>query len=373
LFRDHGLSASAVSSLFVAWSVTSFVCEIPSGAWADTVDRRRLLAGSGLVYAAGFACWMLWPGYPGFLLGFVLWGASGAIMSGTFEALLYDSLALRGKVADYTQVKGWCHSAAMTANLAATAAAAPLFHLGGYPLVGWASVLIALTHGALALLLPSGPAFDAGASDGTATRYLAMLRGGVRQAARAPVVRRAVVVCAVLVGLTAYDEYFPLVLAEHGHPTSTVPLLLVVVVAAQAIGTGLAGRTARWSPAAVGWLYGAGGLLVAAGAATGAPADFLLVAAGFGLVNNAFVVSEARLQHVITGPARATVTSVAGLSTEVVTLCTYAVVALGSVWWSLATVVVVLGLPAVGAAVLAARRLPAEPGTATGTRDAWSQ
>ena len=107
LFADHGLSVGQISSLFVIWSVVSFVFEVPSGAWADTVDRRLLLVLSGSIYAAGFSAWMLWPTYVGFALGFVSWGLSSAIMSGTFEALLYDELTAQGRPGSYAQIKGW--------------------------------------------------------------------------------------------------------------------------------------------------------------------------------------------------------------------------------------------------------------------------
>src|SRR3954453_6910795 len=38
LFCDHGLSLGQISSLFILWSLTSLVFEVPSGARADTVD-----------------------------------------------------------------------------------------------------------------------------------------------------------------------------------------------------------------------------------------------------------------------------------------------------------------------------------------------
>ena len=69
----------------------------PSGAWADTVDRRHLLVLSAVVYAGAFSSWLLWPTFAGFALGFVLWGVSGSLMSGTFESLLYDELRGRGR------------------------------------------------------------------------------------------------------------------------------------------------------------------------------------------------------------------------------------------------------------------------------------
>jgi MFS family permease len=43
LFSDSGLSVWQISSLFVIWSVSSILFEVPSGAIADSTSRRRLL------------------------------------------------------------------------------------------------------------------------------------------------------------------------------------------------------------------------------------------------------------------------------------------------------------------------------------------
>ena len=48
------------------------------------------------------------------------------------------------------------------------------------------------------------------------------------------------------------------------------------------------------------------------------------------MLNNAMLVGETRLQDTITGPARATVTSVLGLLEEVVALLVYAAFVVGS-------------------------------------------
>jgi hypothetical protein len=82
---------------------------------------------------------------------------------------------------------------------------------------------------------------------------------------------------------------------------------------------------------------------------------------GYGLANNSHLVAEARLQAVIRGPARATVTSVAGLSTEVVAVSCYAALLLGSTWWSAATLTALLGVPMIAVAWLADRWLPELP------------
>ena len=71
LFADHGVGSGEISLLFIIWALTSFVFEIPSGAWADTFDRRRLLVLSAAIYAVGFSCWMVWQTFTGFAVGFV--------------------------------------------------------------------------------------------------------------------------------------------------------------------------------------------------------------------------------------------------------------------------------------------------------------
>lgn len=353
-----------VSSLFVVWSVTSFVCEVPSGAWADTVDRRLLLVLSGLVYAAGFSVWILFPSYLGFAAGFVLWGLSSAMMSGTFESLLYTALRERRAESQYPRIVGWAHSAAMTANLVATVSAAPLVALGGFGLVAWTSVAIALVQTGLAATLPGSPDRHAGAELATATepaglRYVTMLRAGLREAATSVEVRHALLVAALVVGFSAFDEYFPLLARAHGVDLAMVPWLIGLAVLGQVAGTALAGRTAGMSPKAMSATVAAAAVLLSGGALLDPMVGFVAIAAGYGLLNNAMVVSGARLQRVISGPARATVTSVLGLGEEIVALTVYGLVAGGSQLLSVPVLVALLGLPVLGVAVLIRRLLPA--------------
>lgn len=358
-----------MSTLFVVWTVTSFVFEVPSGAWADTVDRRRLLVASAFVNAAGFATWMLFPGYHGFAVGFALWGLSSAMMSGTFEALLHDELTAHGCAARYPQVVGWAHALAMGANLVASVSAAPLMAWGGYDLVGWASVAIAGVQAVLAATLPvttprtsghaSGVHELAVASETVAARYVAMLRSGLSEASRTVQVRRAVLLSAAVVGASAYDEFFPLVARDNGVTTELVPWLIGLVVLGQVVGTALAGRTAGMTGASMGWVLIAAAALISAGSLVSPAAGFAAIAVGYGLLNNAMVVSEARLQQVISGPARATVTSVAGLATGVVAVAVYAGFAVTGGVVPVPVQVAALGVPLAVVGLLARRRLPA--------------
>ncbi len=334
-----------MSSLFIIWSVSSFVLDVPSGAWADLVDRRRLLLLSAVLLVAAFTAWTVAPGYPGFAAGFVLWGASSALMSGTFEALLYDELVEAGDVSGYGRLVAWTESAHLVATLAGAAAGGVLLALGGARLVGWVSVAMAVVHVLAVLRLPGASKVAPAGEETVPGRYGAVLREGLREATASVPVRRLLVLVAVTYGMTASDEYLPLVAIEHGTPAQLVPVLVATVLAGELVGTVLAGRSSGLQPRTIGLMVAAAGVLLAAGALVGGWAGFVALAAAFGLIDHAVVVSEARLQHAITGRARATVTSVSGLSVEVVAVGVFAGVAIGSSWLAMTTTVALLGLP----------------------------
>ncbi|MEV0296625.1 MFS transporter [Nocardia sp. NPDC050710] len=449
LFADHGLNTAQISSLLALWSLTAFVLEVPSGAWADTVSRRALLILSGLLMLAGFCTWTLAPTYLGFAIGFILWGVAGALESGTFEALVYDDLVALDESAAYSRIMGYTRAAQESTVVLAILAAAPLYGWGGYALVGWSSVAVSALHCLIALTLPRAPMAvsaaavedlddDALADDvdgypqcppdgrravrteqaraaraglrrgdpvpgaavpdgdtaagpdssaqpyvtvtvaapdvarqGPFARYRAMLVTGVGEAIRVRRVRNGVLLGALLYGVTAYDEYFGLLAQEAGASTTVVPLLVGVTVFGSLIGSLLAGRTEAmraWIMAAAltvsGVLFIAGSL--AAGAASHRPDMlYLLTGLGFsaigiayGIVFNAEVVAGARLQDAIEGPARATVTSVSGLLSEVVALAVFGFVALVTTWLTMAITMALLGAAMLAIAAVTPAWLP---------------
>ncbi len=375
LFGDAGLFLAEISSLLVIWSVTAFVFEVPSGAWADTVSRRMLLVLSSFLYAVAFTVWIVAPSYAGFAAGFVLWGISGALMSGTIEALTYDELAVTGDSSGYAGLMGWANSAAMGCILIATLLAAPLFAVGGYALVGWVSVAVACAQGLIGLSLPAVPriagADEFAASDasgvsglaavrvGVGRRYLTMLRSGLREASRHPPVRNAVLISSVVMGLYTFDEYFALLADEQGAATAAIPLLVAITSLGEMVGTALAGRTARTRNVIMASLLVVAALFYVAGAIVGGVLGFVGLAIACGIHNNVLVVVDARLQDAIEGPARATITSVSGLLSEGVAVVTFAVYAIGSAWFSLSTLIIFLAVPLAVVAFLVPRLTPA--------------
>ena len=168
LFSDAGLSLWQISSLFALWSITGVFLEIPSGAWADAVSRRTLLWLAPLLTATGFALWVTIPSYAAFALGFVLWGAGGALSSGAREALVFDELDRLGAADRYARVMGRARAAGLLAVMAAMGLAGPVFALGGYPAVGAASVLVCLLGAATATRFPEHRVSKAAGDDGGA-------------------------------------------------------------------------------------------------------------------------------------------------------------------------------------------------------------
>ena len=367
LFADHGISASHISLLLILWSATSFVFEVPSGAWADSFDRRHLLVVSAFVYAAGFATWMTWQTFPGFALGFVLWGLSSSLMSGTFESLVYDELVERD-AADALPVADRLGpldgDGRQPGRDPARGAAA-----GGRAATRWSAGRASRSAAARrssrrpcrspSRPAPPGPRLAARRDRARRRRATSRCSGpGLAESRHHPDVRRILLLAAAMVGLTAYDEYFPLVARAHGVTTADIPLLIAITVAGQAVGTALVGRTARLPAPAVGAMLAAGALLVSLGALVTPYAGFVAIGIGYGMLNNAMLVGETRLQDAITGPARATVTSVLGFLEEVVALLVYAAFALGSHVLGFPALVALLAVPVLVVAAAVARHLP---------------
>ncbi|WP_426514783.1 MFS transporter [Dactylosporangium sp. McL0621] len=334
LFTDTGLSGGEISLLFALWSTVGIVAEVPTGALADRFSRRVNLVAAGLLQAAGFALWTALPSFAVFAAGFVLWGLGGALASGAVEALLYDGLRAAGHEHRYVRVSGQVTAAGLLAQVPAAVAAALLFPLGGYPLVGWVSVAVCLAAAALAARLPEVRTAPGGGNeeDDDGSGYFATLRDGVREAAGRPAVRTAALVLAALAGLDAVEEYFPLLVHDWGVPTALNPAATLVITVGGAAGAALAARAGRFAGWGLAGLMLAAGLALAAAAALDRPAGIVLVAVFYGLYRLVLVVADACLQAVIDGAARATVTSVAALATELSALLLFAAWALGGAW-----------------------------------------
>ena len=322
LFLDTGLSGAQISMLFAVWSITSFVTEVPAGVLADRWSRRGVVVLAGVLQAAGFAVWTAAPEAWAFAVGFVIWGLSGALVSGASEALVYDGLAAVGAEGSYARVNGWMTSAELLVQVPTAFAASALFAVGGYPLVGWASVAVCLAAAALALRFPEAPRTVEDGDEET-------LREGVVESLRSPSLRVLVLSVALIGGLDAIEEYFPVLAGDWGVPTTAVPFAVLVIALAGAAGAALGGRADRLRGGTLLALLVVAAGCLAAAAVWARPAALVAVAVFYALYLAVLVVAEARLQDGIASTHRATITSVAGLGIEVASLLVFAAWALG--------------------------------------------
>ncbi|MFI6095491.1 MFS transporter [Lentzea sp. NPDC051213] len=319
LFADSGLSDAQITVLLAIWSTTAVVAEVPSGAIADRFSRRGCLVASGVLQAFAYAAWVVFPSFWGFALGFVLWGLGGALESGAFEALVYDCLAANGDEDQYVALNARVDTVELIAQVPVAVVATALFSWGGYPLAGWVSVAMCLASSVVALRFPEPPR---GSGDEHAG-YFATLLTGLREAIP---IRRAVIAVALVYAIDAFEEYFTLLAQDWHVPTLWVPMATIGLPLLGAAGASLAGRL-RWR----GWVLFLAGLVLIAAAVLAVPLALVLVGVYYGLYRFVLVHVETALQHRIDADteARATVTSVAAIGSEVVAFAVYGAWVLG--------------------------------------------
>ena len=314
LFSDTGLSVWQISSLFVIWSVSSLVLEVPSGAWADadvaasavghrpTVDRGGVRAVGGLT------------GVLGVRARISAVGAERRLTSGALEALVYEELQRLDATEKYATLMGRGEVAGVLAAMLAGAVAAPVLAAGGF-----GSRRRGQRRG-----VPAGRAGrDAvpGERNGQPRQpelgWAGALAAGWPRRDGRPI-RSAVILVAVVASVWgALDEYTPLLMESTGVSDADVSLLMVLIWAGA---RGRPGRGMRRPLASLAWLA----------AALRRPVRWRPPASRLRRRRSAAasssmrtVVADTRLQDSISGRARATVTSLAGMSTDVATLVVY--------------------------------------------------
>ena len=110
LFLDFGLSLSQFAMLNTAWALAIVGLEVPSGALADLIGRRRLLIASAWLMILEMGLLLLAPReHPDLLFAVLLGnrlisGAAEAAASGADEALAYDSLKVHGLTDHWSKV-----------------------------------------------------------------------------------------------------------------------------------------------------------------------------------------------------------------------------------------------------------------------------
>lgn len=101
LLVSRGFSLVQVGLAESFFHVVSFCCEIPSGMLSDVLGRRRTMIASQAMFAVSAAAMLLSNSMPGVCLAMGLNALAYNLLSGTREAVTYDSLLLADRAGDY--------------------------------------------------------------------------------------------------------------------------------------------------------------------------------------------------------------------------------------------------------------------------------
>ena len=110
LFLDYGLTLEQFAILNIVWALTIVLAEVPSGALADIVGRKRLVVFAAIMMVLELSLIVFSPIgassllFPLFLANRICSGLSEAAASGADEALAYDSLKALGREDDWSRI-----------------------------------------------------------------------------------------------------------------------------------------------------------------------------------------------------------------------------------------------------------------------------
>jgi len=110
LFLDFGLTLEQFALLNTVWALTIVLVEVPSGALADLIGRKRLLVATSALMIAEMSLLAFVPLgnaqviFMAFLANRILSGLAEAMASGADEALAYDTLVEYGLAGEWPRV-----------------------------------------------------------------------------------------------------------------------------------------------------------------------------------------------------------------------------------------------------------------------------
>ncbi|MFA6898050.1 MAG: MFS transporter, partial [Candidatus Paceibacterota bacterium] len=94
--KSHGLDLFEVNLVNVAFFTTLFICEIPTGAFADVFGRKPSFIISCFLYALGLGAYAFSQSFWGFVMAEMVLAVGATFSSGAFSAWLVDSLKHHG-------------------------------------------------------------------------------------------------------------------------------------------------------------------------------------------------------------------------------------------------------------------------------------
>ena len=215
LQSQHGLSYAQIGLMEVLFGIATILAEVPTGAIADRFGRRVAL-GLGALGFAGATVLFALLNFPALIVGHLFMSITRTLMSGSDDALLFDSLRQLKKTNEYEHHAGRASAVATASLLAATILAGPLVSVLDFRAVIIISAVGMGLAGLIALSLREPPRREADISGGaeqhpttpSGTAVLNEMRVGLRIALRTPQVLWAILFGGILLASLDLPEFF---------------------------------------------------------------------------------------------------------------------------------------------------------------------
>lgn len=317
LLAARGFSLWEIGLAESVYHIVSLFCEVPSGMAADLLGRRKTLLSGGVLTVTCNLLMAFAPNLFTICLAMGLNALAMTMFSGTFTALVYDSLKTEGREDEYIQVSANSSQISMLANAIGSLASLLKRFLGFAGFYLLSAAFEGVSTAALALM-EEPIVTKAQASRGKQTlralpeQFRQLVRDSLHVLRTCPMAVK-LIASSALISVPSYltKMFLQQRLVELGWPTELLflPLLLggLACVAGTEIGRRVRCRSMRRLYTACALLCGVGTLLVGAAPAWGGILGMMLVQ---GVLEVYLLHESQKLNDAIPSDQRATLISV---------------------------------------------------------------
>lgn len=321
LLAARGFSLWEIGLAESVYHIVSLFCEVPSGMAADLLGRRKTLLSGGVLTVTCNLLMAFAPNLFTICLAMGLNALAMTMFSGTFTALVYDSLKTEGREDEYIQVSANSSQISMLANAIGSLASLLKRFLGFAGFYLLSAAFEGVSTAALALMeepivTESQASREKHPLHALPEQFRQLVRDSLHVLHTCPMAGK-LIASSALISVPSYltKMFLQQRLVELGWPTELLflPLLLggLACVAGTEVGRRMRCRSMRRLYSACALLCGVGTLLVGAAPAWGGILGMMLVQ---GVLEVYLLHESQKLNDAIPSDQRATLISVDGMA-----------------------------------------------------------
>lgn len=321
LLAARGFSLWEIGLAESVYHIVSLFCEVPSGMAADLLGRRKTLLSGGVLTVTCNLLMAFAPNLFTICLAMGLNALAMTMFSGTFTALVYDSLKTEGREDEYIQVSANSSQISMLANAIGSLASLLKRFLGFAGFYLLSAAFEGVSTAALALMeepivTKAQASREKHPLHALPEQFRQLVRDSLHVLHTCPMAGK-LIASSALISVPSYltKMFLQQRLVELGWPTELLflPLLLggLACVAGTEVGRRMRCRSMRRLYSACALLCGVGTLLVGAAPAWGGILGMMLVQ---GVLEVYLLHESQKLNDAIPSDQRATLISVDGMA-----------------------------------------------------------